>query len=401
MPVAHDWTTWRRMAAVCIALLALACLASPVSAQSPAAAPAARSRVALVIGQGAYLHTTQLTNPVNDAQDVAQALRGLGFTVTLGLDLDRRGFDEALRTFTKGLGQADTALLFYAGHGLQVGGQNWLVPVDARLEGERDLEFEGVRLEFVLRQMEIDREGRTNIVFLDACRDNPLARNLARSMGTRSAGIGRGLAQAQTGVGTFIAYATQPGNVALDGDGRNSPFTSALVRRIGEPGKPLTGVMVDVRNDVLGATGGRQVPWDHSALTAEFYFQPAAATGAPGLPDGAAKPGREPAELRERVRTLEQDLKTKDATASAAAAAALSQLKGRARDLDEAIRAERERLFEAQRRSGQETDPQKRQSLQGDVFRAMKEMGRQGQERKQVQVEIEKLEGLTGAAATK
>ena len=247
MPVAHDWTTWRRMAAVCIALLALACLASPVSAQSPAAAPAARSRVALVIGQGAYLHTTQLTNPVNDAQDVAQALRGLGFTVTLGLDLDRRGFDEALRTFTKGLGQADTALLFYAGHGLQVGGQNWLVPVDARLEGERDLEFEGVRLEFVLRQMEIDREGRTNIVFLDACRDNPLARNLARTMGTRSANVGQGLAQVQTGVGTFIAYATQPGNVALDGQGRNSPFTGALTKALGVPDRSITTVMIEVR----------------------------------------------------------------------------------------------------------------------------------------------------------
>ena len=100
---------------------------------------------------------------------------------------------------------------------------------------ERDLDFETVSLDFVLKQMELEREGKTNIVFLDACRDNPLARNLARSMGTRSAGIGRGLAQVQTGVGTFIAYSTQPGNVALDGAGRNSPFTTALLKGIWRP----------------------------------------------------------------------------------------------------------------------------------------------------------------------
>ena len=121
------------------------------------------------------------------------SLKAVGFDVVEALDADQRKLDGALRAFTDKLANADVALFFYAGHGLQVGAQNYLVPIDAKLERERDLEFETVKLEFVLRQMEIDREGKTTIVILDACRDNPLTRNLARSMGTRSAGIGRGL----------------------------------------------------------------------------------------------------------------------------------------------------------------------------------------------------------------
>ena len=185
--------------------------------------------MALVIGNSAYLNAAALANPANDASDIGEALKDTGFELILGLDLDKRGFDAKVREFSRLLPQAEAGVLFYAGHGLQVAGRNYLVPIDARLQTERDLDFETVSLEFILRQMELDREGKTNIVFLDACRDNPLARNLARSMGTRSASIGSGLAQVQTGVGTFIAYSTQPGNVALDGQGRNSPFTAALL----------------------------------------------------------------------------------------------------------------------------------------------------------------------------
>ena len=226
----------------------------------------AAKRVALVIGNAAYSQAGTLTNPVNDTTDMANALKKFGFEVILGLDLDRRSFDEKIRAFSNAVEDADAAVLFYAGHGLQVAGHNYLVPVDAGLSSERDLDFEAISLDFVLKQMEVGREGKTNIVFLDACRDNPLARNLARSMGTRSAAVGRGLAEAQTGVGTFIAYSTQPGNVALDGAGRNSPFTAALSSRVQEKG-------IEVRKDVLKATGGRQVPWDHSALTNDFFFQ--------------------------------------------------------------------------------------------------------------------------------
>lgn len=232
----------------------------------------AETRVALVIGNGAYAHTSRLANPVNDGQDTAAALKARGFTVIEAYDVDRRKFDEALRTFTNALAQTDVALFYYAGHGLQVGTQNYVLPVDAKLASERDLEFEAVKLEFILRQMEIGRDGKTSIVILDACRDNPLGRNLARSMGTRSASIGRGLAVAPAGLGTFIAYATQPGNVALDGTGRNSPFSAALLRHMGVPGRNLPALLIEVRKDVVAATKGEQVPWDHSALTADFYF---------------------------------------------------------------------------------------------------------------------------------
>jgi hypothetical protein len=234
---------------------------------------AAEKRVALVIGNSAYVNAGTLANPVNDATDTAKVLTKFDFEAILGLDLTRAAFEDRIRAFSRALANADTAVLFYAGHGLQVAGRNYLIPVDAALDSERDLDFEAISLDFVLRQMEVGREGKSNIVFLDACRDNPLARNLARSMGTRSASIGKGLAEAQTGVGTFIAYSTQPGNVALDGKGRNSPFTAAFTARVQEPGDSLTAIMIGVRNDVLAATDGRQVPWDHSALTRDFYFQ--------------------------------------------------------------------------------------------------------------------------------
>jgi hypothetical protein len=244
--------------------------------QALAVVPAAAGkRIALVIGNAAYTQAGALTNPVNDAADIAKALSSFGFDVILGLDLDRRGFDEKVRAFSRALEKADDAVLFYAGHGLQVAGRNYLIPVDASLRSERDLDFEAIQLDFVLKQMEVARDGKTNVVFLDACRNNPLAVNLARSMGTRSANVGKGLAEVQTGVGTFIAYSTQPGNVALDGEGRNSPFTAALSKRISEKGRNLTALMIEVRKDVLKETGGQQVPWDHSALTSDFYFQAA------------------------------------------------------------------------------------------------------------------------------
>jgi uncharacterized caspase-like protein len=242
---------------------------------------AAEKRVALVIGNSAYVNSTPLANPANDAAEMARVLAETGFQVIAGLDLDKRAFDGKMRDFARALPAADVALFYYAGHALQVGGRNYLVPIDASMQGERDLDFEAVAVDFVLRQMEIERESKTNLVFLDACRDNPLARNLARSMGTRSTAIGQGLAQVRTGVGTFISYSTQPGNVALDGAGSNSPFTEALVKGIKTSGRNLTSVMIDVRKDVLAATGGKQVPWDHSSLTGDFFFHLAAAPGGP------------------------------------------------------------------------------------------------------------------------
>jgi uncharacterized caspase-like protein len=279
----------------------------------------AETRMGLVVGNSAYEATTPLANPLNDAREMTAALKASGFTVIEALDAGKRKLDGALRAFADQLSKADVALFFYAGHGLQVGLENYLVPVDARLERERDLEFEAVKLEFVLRQMEIDRDGKTTIVILDACRDNPLARNLARTMGTRSTAVGRGLAPAPTGLGTFIAYSTQPGNVALDGDGRNSPFTAALVKHMADRGRNLPATMIEVRKDVVGVTGGKQVPWDHSALTGDFYFRPETGSPAPGVvasaPSGSSA---DLAALQERLRVLEEEAKRRDAAAKAA-----------------------------------------------------------------------------------
>lgn len=280
----------------------------------------AEPRVALVVGNSAYQSTTPLANPLNDARDMTAALKSVGFDVVEALDADKRKLDGAIRAFTDKLAKADIALFFYAGHGLQVGLQNYLVPVDAKLERERDLEFEAVKLDFVMRQMEIDREGKTTIIILDACRDNPLARNLARTMGTRSTAIGRGLAAASTGLGTFIAYSTQPGNVALDGEGRNSPFTSALVKHMPVKGRNLPATMIEVRKDVVAATGGKQVPWDHSALTGDFYFVPGTASApAPGTV-ASAPPGSAAdfAALQERLRKLEEEARNRESAANRA-----------------------------------------------------------------------------------
>ncbi|MEI3852078.1 MULTISPECIES: caspase family protein [Ensifer] len=233
----------------------------------------AEKRVALVIGNSAYQHVAALPNPGNDAADMAAKLEGLGFEVVTGVDLDLSGVRRVLRDFVGRLDGADLALFYYAGHGLQVNGENYLAPIDAKLASHVDLDFEAVPMNLILSAME--RSTRVNVVLLDACRDNPLAVNLARSMGTRSASVGRGLAKVGTGIGTLIAFATQPGNVALDGSGRNSPFTSALLRHLGQPGRDITRELIDVRRDVLSATGGKQVPWDNSSLTGEVVLKPA------------------------------------------------------------------------------------------------------------------------------
>lgn len=289
-----------------VASLLLAAFAVSVSTLAVRA-----ERVALVIGNSDYQHGTPLANPRNDATDVAGALQAVGFKVILGRDLDWRAFSETIRKFSNALKDADDAVFYYAGHGLQVGGQNYLIPVDAKLDSERDLDFSAIRLNFVLRQMELDRDDKTNIVFLDACRDNPLARNLSRSMGTRSGAVGVGLAQVKTGVGTFIAFSTQPGNVALDGEGRNSPFTAALAKRVSLPGKSLNALMIDVRKEVLAKTKGRQVPWDHSALTGDFYFargEPAE-TGKPAMTTISPETLVRIAQLRERIHRFKEDEK--------------------------------------------------------------------------------------------
>ena len=239
-------------------------------------------RVALVIGNSTYLHAGTLANPKNDATDIAAALKKLGFEAIAAFDLDKTSFDRKVREFAAALSGSEAGVFFYAGHGLQVAGRNYLMPVDAKLIAAEAVDFETVPLDVVHRIME--RQANTNILFLDACRNNPLARNLARAMGTRSTEIGRGLAPVESGVGTLISFSTQPGNVALDGSGRNSPFASALIGRLIMSTDDLSAILIDVRNDVRKATENKQVPWEHSSLTGRFYFRTAPAIAAPAPP---------------------------------------------------------------------------------------------------------------------
>jgi hypothetical protein len=357
---------------------------------------AAAKRVALVIGNGAYQEAGTLNNPVNDAADMAKALTQMGFDAILGLDLDRRGFDEKLRAFSRALDDADAAVLFYAGHGLQVAGRNYIVPVDARLKSERDLDFEAIGLDFVLRQMESGREGKTNIVFLDACRDNPLARNLARSMGTRSASVGKGLAEVQTGVGTFIAFSTQPGNVALDGTGRNSPFAAALTKRVLEP-KNLNALMIEVRNDVLKVTSGRQVPWDHSALTRDFFFNLEAQANGGALSEG------ERDLIKARVDAIEAQIRSKFDRKQTLGLVKLEQLKERVRQIDVALEEDRKRDFDNfvrySRRSG---DANAGRDYHEESWAIQQRMSQRSGEKSKLLEEIKKLNaelGVTEAEA--
>ena len=282
----------RRLLVGLFVLVPVVLALAPLEAQAAAQAAArAERRVALIIGNSAYAHTPPLPNPRNDAEALAEVLGGLGFEVVEGLDLDRASTTRLLRAYADRLKGASVALFFYAGHGLQVDGINYLVPVDARLEEENDLPFEAVELSLVLRLMQ--RQVPTSLVFVDACRNNPLAQNLSRSMGkSRSVAVGKGLARVSSGVGMLIAYATQPDAVAADGAGRHSPFTGALLKHIAAPGLEVRQVLSRVRERVVRESGGRQVPWDNSSLTGDFYFaaqQPEAAQPAAAPAAGQAR----------------------------------------------------------------------------------------------------------------
>ena len=288
----------RRVRVACIRLAAFVALTLtflPVTSTSTVLdagrglLPAPHVRVALVVGNSAYRHTLRLENPRNDAADISAALKKLNFRVIEGFDLDKATFDAKVSDFAAALKGAQVGVFFYAGHGLQAWGLNYLVPVDARLAAVSAMNTEMVRLDLVHETME--REAKTNLLFFDACRDNPLARNLARSVGSQSPEIGRGLAAVESGAGTLVSFSTQPGNVALDGTGRNSPYSSALVRHLGSSNEDLNAILIAVRNDVMRQTDRKQVPWEHSALTRRFYFRSVVQTSAlpPATPFGSSE----------------------------------------------------------------------------------------------------------------
>jgi tetratricopeptide (TPR) repeat protein len=250
-------------------LAALTAATSTAAATSSTPAPAQR-RIALVIGNSAYKSVPALPNPRRDAERVATTLRAVGFqAVTLQGDLTREKLVDALRAFARAADTADWALVYFAGHGIEIGGVNYLIPVDARLESDRDAPLDAVPLEQVLGAVEGARKLR--LVLLDACRDNPFANQMRRTSASRS--VGRGLARVEPGAGTMIAYAAKHGSLAFDGDG-NSPFATALIKRLQVPGIELRRLFDLVRDDVVDATGGRQEPFTYGSLSGreDSYF---------------------------------------------------------------------------------------------------------------------------------
>jgi len=262
-----------RLALVCLAVVVglLGMTGGLAAAQGPAA------RLALVIGNGDYPQAP-LRNPVNDAALMTETLRRVGFEVEEFLNADRRGLTKAFHAFADRLNQAGdgtVALIYYAGHGAQLRGENYLIPVDARIEEQLDIEIEGVRASSLLEILN-QTGNRLNIVVFDACRNNPFV------SGTRSAS--RGLARMDAPTGTLLAYSTAPGRTAVDGDGRNSPYTRALARTILAEGLKVEEVFKRVRISVMERTDEQQIPWESSSLTGDFYFvAPSAQAASAGL----------------------------------------------------------------------------------------------------------------------
>jgi len=247
---------------------------------APNAAHAER-RIALVIGNSDYSNTSPLRNPRNDANDVAATLKQVGFEVHLGLDLNQRGFGMMVEKFARELEGADVGLLFYAGHALQINEKNYLVSTDARLENEFLIASEAIELEPIVRLME--SKSQTNLIFLDACRNNPLAENLRRNLAAlkRSASLGRGLARMEPSArDTLIAFAAAPGQEAADGSDRNSPFTASLLRHIPKPGVEVSVMLKEVAADVRRETRNSQRPQQLSDMSKTFYFANVQSAGA-------------------------------------------------------------------------------------------------------------------------
>jgi uncharacterized caspase-like protein len=248
--------------------LALLILVAPVSVF------ANEQRVALVIGNGAY-KDSPLKNPVNDATDISAVLKELDFKVITRTDATLRQMKAAVDAFWVELKQGGVGLFFFAGHGLQVQGRNYLVPVDAGVAVEQDVEFECLDAGRVLGRMEAAGND-LNLVFLDACRNNPFARSFRSGR--------RGLARMDAPTGSLVAFATAPGSVAADGKGRNGIFTGALLKHIRTPGLQINELLMSVRRDVVERSSKKQVPWESSSLLGKFYF---ASSGAITIPEAS------------------------------------------------------------------------------------------------------------------
>jgi hypothetical protein len=219
-------------------------------------------RVALVIGNGAYTESP-LKNPPNDARAMASTLQELGFNVISRIDANQKEMKRAIREFGQAIKGGGVSLFYYAGHGIQSGGENYLIPIGSDIQKEQDIDIEAIRVQSVLAEMDVAGD-RMNIVVLDACRNNPFSGSF-RSMS-------RGLTQLLAPAGTYIAFATAPGSIAADGDGANGIYTQALLQEIKQPGQQLEEVFKNVLSTVKKQTNGRQIPWTSSSVEGNFYF---------------------------------------------------------------------------------------------------------------------------------
>lgn len=234
----------------------------------------ADKRVAFVVGNGAYKNVPQLPNPPMDARTMASTLRNVGFEVVEGYNLTRDKMTDKLLEFGHKAEGADIAVFYYAGHGIALGGTNYLLPIDADLKSEADVKL-GATINVDTTLDQTMQDAKVKLVFLDACRDNPFAAKIRSAKATRSISVDTGLAAMNTGQGTLIAFATSPGQTALDGDkGTNSPFTRALVANITQPGVEIQQAMTRVRAQVNEETNKNQLPWGHTDLTGSVYLNP-------------------------------------------------------------------------------------------------------------------------------
>lgn len=237
---------------------------------------AQQARVALVIGNGAYEKAPELPNPARDAADVGRALERLNFKVTQVKNATAQEMRKAVVEFGRSAEGADLAVVFYAGHGMEVGGENWLIPTSAELRSDTDIESEAISLRSV--SLQVSKARKLGLVILDACRNNPFAAKMKRSISTRA--VARGLAPTEPSDNVLIAYAARDGTTASDGDGRNSPFTASLLRHIETPGLEISFLFRRVRDDVMAATKREQQPFVYGSLSKEEIYLKAPAPSA-------------------------------------------------------------------------------------------------------------------------
>jgi len=238
--------------------------------------PAEARRVALIIANAQYANAPTLTNPIADAKLIEASLRQAGFdNVQTRTNLGKAAVEAELRAFGNRAEGADVALLYYAGHGIEAGGQNYLIPIDAKLQRDRDLDIEATRLETVVQ---VVNGARMRLIILDACRNNPFEASMQRSIRTRA--VSRGLAEIEPEGETLVVYSAKAGSTAADGDGANSPFATALARRLPQPGLEIGLLFRSVRDDVLAATGRTQEPFTYGSLSGQAFYFRAAGTDA-------------------------------------------------------------------------------------------------------------------------